>query len=218
MFDNLKLAIDKRYSDLAESNCCLSCGGAINYSEPKAGDVCVDLGSGRGTDVIRLADIVGPQGFVYGIDMAESMIRKSIELATKLSKTNVKFIQSNLEELPLPDNSVNLIISNCTLNHVTNKQLVWNEIYRVLKPGGSFVISDIYATEKVPDEFHNDPVAIAECWAGAVTREEYLDQIKKAGFTSLEIFEESTPYPKGKIFVVSWTIKSKKLADFNDKI
>lgn len=202
--------INKRYSELAESSCCLSCGGAINYSGAKFGEVCVDLGSGRGTDVLRLAETVGISGFAYGIDISEGMIKKASNTAKQLGVTNVEFILSPLEKLKLPDSKADLVISNCTINHADNKQLVWNEIYRVLKTGGRFVVSDIYSTEPVPDEFKNDPVAISECWAGSVTREEYMEHLHVAGFTKIQIIEESAPYDKGKIRVSSWTIEGIK--------
>jgi ubiquinone/menaquinone biosynthesis C-methylase UbiE len=202
--------INKRYSELAESSCCLSCGGAINYSGAKYGEVCVDLGSGRGTDVLRLAETVGLAGFAYGIDISEGMIRKASNTALQLGVKNVEFILSPLEKLLLPDNKADLVISNCTINHADNKQFVWNEIFRVLKAGGRFVVSDIYSIEPVPSEYKNDPVAISECWAGSVTREEYLEHLHIAGFTKIQIIEESAPYDKGKIRVSSWTIEGIK--------
>lgn len=202
--------INKRYSDLAESSCCLSCGGAINYSEARPGEVCVDLGSGRGTDVLRLAENVGKDGFVYGIDISEGMIQKAISTANRLGVTNAEFIHCPLENIKLGDNIADLIISNCTINHASDKQSVWNEVFRILKKGGRFVVSDIYATGSVPEEYRNDPVAIAECWAGSVTRSEYLEQLSSAGFSSLKIVEESAPYEKGKIMVSSWTISGEK--------
>ena len=205
--------INKRYSELAESGCCLSCGGALNYAQATEGEVCVDLGSGRGTDVMRLSETVGKDGFVYGIDISEGMIRKALSTAEKLGVTNVKFIQSPLEKLKLTDNNADLVISNCTINHSDDKQAVWNEIFRILKKGGRFVVSDIYSLVPVPEEFRTDPVAISECWAGSVTREEYLDHIKYAGFSSVSIIEESAPYEKGKIMVSSWTIAGKKPID-----
>lgn len=204
------IEINKRYSELAESDCCLSCGGALNYAEAKVNEVCVDLGSGRGTDAIRLAEAVGKNGFIFGIDISDGMIEKATATAEQLGVTNVKFIQSNLEKIMLDDNSVDLVISNCTINHASDKQEVWNEIYRILKKGGRFVISDIYSTSPVPDEYKNDPVAIAECWAGSVTRVEYFRQLDKAGFLSIEVIEESAPYEKGKVTVSSWTIAGKK--------
>ena len=202
--------INNRYSELAESECCLSCGGAINYAEPKTGEVCVDLGSGRGTDVLRMAESVGATGFVYGIDISDGMLDKARRNAEKFGVTNVSFICSELEKLELPDKMADLVISNCTLNHAADKQSVWNEIYRILKKGGRFVISDIYATTAIADEYRNDPVAVAECWAGSVTRSEYMQQLEKAGFASIEIIEESAPYAKGNAEVASFTIAGKK--------
>jgi ubiquinone/menaquinone biosynthesis C-methylase UbiE len=202
--------INKRYSELAESSCCLSCGGALNYAQASEGEVCVDLGSGRGTDVLRLAETVGNDGFVFGIDISEGMINKAASTAEKLGVTNVRFMQSPLEKLNLKDSNADLVISNCTINHSADKQAVWHEIYRILKKGGRFVVSDIYSLKPVPEEFRTNPVAVSECWAGSVTREEYLDQLKNAGFSSVSIIEESTPYEKGKILVSSWTISGKK--------
>jgi len=205
--------INKRYSNLAESACCLSCGGAINFSGAKSGDVCVDLGSGRGTDVIRLSETVGNDGFVYGIDISDGMIRKAISTASSLGILNVEFIQSPLEKIKLDDNIADLIISNCTINHAGDKQAVWDEIYRILKCGGRFVVSDIYAIDPISEEFRNDPVAISECWAGSVTRNEYLEQLNKAGFKMVEILEESAPYDKGEARVSSWTVTGEKPSD-----
>ena len=202
--------INNRYNELADSSCCLSCGGAINYSEPLPGEVCVDLGSGRGTDVIRLAEKVGESGFVYGIDLSDGMINKAVTTADRLGIKNVKFIQSPLEKLNLGEKVADLVISNCTINHASDKQEVWNEIFRILKKGGRFVISDIYSSVPVPEEYRNDPVAVSECWAGSVTRSEYLEQLKNAGFDDVRIIEESQPYPKGKILVSSWTIAGVK--------
>lgn len=198
--------INIRYSNLAESSCCLSCGGALDKSEAVKGDVCIDLGSGRGTDALRLAEIVGTEGHVYGLDLSDGMIKKAKKTARRLGVTNVDFIQTDLSEIPLEDKSVNVIISNCVLNHVSNKQQIWNEIYRVLMKGGTFTVSDIFSSEPVPEEYANDPEAVAECWAGSVTKEVYLKTLENAGFTSISILEESEPYKKGKIDVSSFTI------------
>ena len=204
------IEINKRYSELASSDCCLSCGGAVNYAMPELGEVCVDLGSGRGTDVMRLAEAVGTSGFVFGIDISEGMIEKAFSTAERLGITNVKFVHSNLENIRLNDQIADLVISNCTINHASDKQAVWNELFRILKKGGRFVVSDIYATTPVPEEYKNDPEAVAECWAGSVTRDVYLKQLENAGFTKVNILEESAPYEKGKIRVASWTIAGKK--------
>jgi arsenite methyltransferase len=204
--------INKRYSELAEKNCCLSCGGALNLADIHQGEVCVDLGSGRGTDAIRMASATGPEGMVYGIDISEGMIRKSVDTAKKLGVTNVSFIQSTLENIKLDNNIADLVISNCTINHSNDKRAVWSEIYRILKNGGRFVVSDIYSIEPVPEEYKSDPVAVSECWAGAVTRDKYLEDLQIAGFSSIKVIEESEPYEKGKIRVASWTISSQKSA------
>jgi arsenite methyltransferase len=202
--------INKRYSELATETCCLSCGGAIDYSKPQKGEICLDLGSGRGTDVLRMAEDVGKEGFVYGIDISDGMLKTAENTAEKLKVKNVKFIKANLEKFPLEDNSIDLVISNCTINHAPDKQLVWNEIFRVLKPGGRFVVSDIFSTLPVPEKYKNDLQAVSECWAGSVTRKVYMNQLKNAGFLSVEVLEESKPYPKGEIEVCSFTIKAFK--------
>lgn len=203
--------IQIHYSVLAEDdNCCLSCGGAINYSKALPGEVCVDLGSGRGTDVIRLAQEVGEKGFAYGIDVSDGMLQKAKKTASKLGVNNVEFIKSELEDIHLPSVSVDLIISNCTINHASDKFKVWSEMERILKKGGRFVVSDIYSIGEVPEVYRKDPQAVAECWAGATTRQKYLDTLTRVGFKDIEIIEESHPYKKGKIEVVSFTIAGKK--------
>ena len=200
-------AINIRYSDLAEKSCCLSCGGAVNHTEVREGDVCVDLGSGRSIDSIKMAE---KAAHVFGIDISDGMINKAKRNAEKFEIKNVTFIKANLESLPIKDDYVDLLISNCTINHAGDKQKVWNEVFRILKPNGTFVVSDIYSSEPVPSEYKNDPEAVAECWAGSVTKEVYIDQLAIAGFKDIEIIEESEPYEKGKITVTSWTIKGQK--------
>ncbi len=203
--------IQIRYSVLSEDdNCCLSCGGALDYSKAKPGEICVDLGSGRGTDVLRLAEDVGETGFVYGVDVADGMLKKAQKNADKLGVSNVKFVKSELENIQIESDTVNLVISNCTINHAKDKYKVWSEVERILKKSGRFVVSDIYSIGEVPEEFRNDPQAVAECWAGATTKQKYLDTLAKVGFKDIEIIEESTPYAKGKIEVVSFTIAGKK--------
>jgi ubiquinone/menaquinone biosynthesis C-methylase UbiE len=122
------IEINKRYSDLAESTCCLSCGGAVNYAKPQPGEVCVDLGSGRGTDALRMAEEVGSNGFVYGIDISDGMIKKALNTAVLLGITNVNFIRSPLENIKLGNDIANLVISNCSINHAADKQAVWKEV------------------------------------------------------------------------------------------
>lgn len=203
-------SINLRYSQLAKTECCLSCGGAVNYSKVKPGEICVDLGSGRGTDVLRMAEQTGPEGFAYGIDISEGMLATARDNARKFGVGNVEFKRSDLENIELPDQTAHLVVSNCTINHASDKTAVWNEIFRILKSGGRFVVSDIYATSPVPEEYRNDPVAVAECWAGSVTRGEYLETLENSGFRSVTILEESKPYTKGKVEVCSFTIAGEK--------
>jgi ubiquinone/menaquinone biosynthesis C-methylase UbiE len=203
-------AIETRYAELAESSCCLSCGKAAERLEPKAGEVCVDLGCGRGTDVLRLAEQVGPNGHAYGIDITEAMLDKARKTARKMGVENATFVHSELERLDLPNEVADWVTSNCVLNHARDKGRVWREIARILKKGGQFVVSDIYATEPIAEEHRNDPAAVAECWAGAVTKDEYILAIKRAGLVDVKIVEESAPYAKGKARVVSFTIAGRR--------
>ena len=204
--DYILTEVDKRYSELAESSCCLSCGGAIDYAKAVEGEVCVDIGSGRGHDVLKMAVQVGDTGHAYGIDISEGMIKKAVKNAYKADISNATFIHTQLDKLKLADSSADLVISNCTINHAPDKEKVWQEIYRILKMGGRFVVSDIFSLQTVPEEYANDPVAVSECWAGAVTKEEYLDTLERCGFKDIRIIEESTPYDKGKIEVSSFTV------------
>ena len=200
-------AINQRYTLLSQDDsCCLSCGGAVNHADARLGEICVDLGSGRGNDVLRLAEAVGPEGHVYGIDLSEGMVVKAKANLEKFEVTNASIVRAELEHLPMEDGAVDLVISNCTINHSADKQGVWNEIFRVLRRGGRFVVSDIYATAPIPEEYRTDPEAVAECWAGSVTKPEYLQMLLKAGFKEIRILEESKPYAKGKAEVCSFTI------------
>jgi ubiquinone/menaquinone biosynthesis C-methylase UbiE len=134
------------------------------------------------------------------------MLETARRNAQKLGVENVNFMKADLEAIPIPSGTADLIISNCTINHATNKLQVWSEVHRLLKSGGRFVVSDIYAVTPIAEEYRNDPVAVSECWAGAVTRDEYMQTLEKAGFSHIEVLEESKPYPKGKVEVVSFTI------------
>ena len=204
------IEIDKRYTQLAEQECCLSCGGALNLSQPKVGEVCVDLGCGKGTDLIRLREAVGDGGSVYGVDISDGMLAKARKNIEKFGYTNVSLVRSELENIQLEAKLADLIISNCTINHANDKRAVWSEIHRILKNGGRFVVSDIYSSDPVPAEYANDPVAVAECWAGAITKEEYMKILTETGFKDISIVEESKPYAKGKVTVVSFTVQAKK--------
>ncbi|MBN2442843.1 MAG: methyltransferase domain-containing protein [Spirochaetales bacterium] len=205
MNEQVKESITVRYNKLAHMSCCLSCGGAIKHAHIKPGEQCLDLGSGRGQDVIRMAEEAGPSGFAYGIDLSEGMIEKAKKNAHKFNISNLEFIQSELEILPIKDDSIDVVISNCTINHARDKGAVYKEIYRVLKKGGRIVISDIYSLDTVPPEYAEDPQSISECWGGAITKDTYIRVLEEAGFNEVVIVDESEPYDKGKIVVASFT-------------
>ncbi|MFO7978973.1 MAG: methyltransferase domain-containing protein [Bacteroidales bacterium] len=208
--DQFSQAITKRYDQLSGQECCLSCGGAFSLATIEEGFVCVDLGAGKGLDVLRMASLAGDKGFAYGVDISDKMMEVALQNAERLKISNVKFIKSPLEQIDLEPGIADVIISNCTLNHSLDQAKVWKEISRILKPGGTFVVSDIYALEDIPGEYRNDPQAVSECWAGAVTREKYIDNILQAGLSGIEMLEESTPYEKGKTRVASFTVKGNK--------
>jgi arsenite methyltransferase len=203
-------AIAERYDVLSGQECCLSCGGAINYANIQAGHVCVDLGSGKGYDVLKMATKAGAEGFAYGVDISAQMLATARANAMKIKQSNTDFIQSPLESIQLADNIADWVLSNCTINHSMQQDQVWKEIFRILKPGGHFVVSDIYAHEAVPEAYRNDPEAVAQCWAGAILKDDYFKNVLEAGFVHLELLEESVPYTKGKAQVASFTLRGQK--------
>ena len=210
MKEQFTKAISVRYDELSGQQCCLSCGGAINFADISPGFYCADLGSGKGYDVMKMATLAGENGYVWGVDVSESMMETGKSNAARLNLKNVEFIKSELENIRLRDKTLDLVLSNCTINHSLKQEKVWEEIFRILKPGGHFVVSDIYAMEQVPEKFRNDPVAVSECWAGAVIKDVYFSNIRNAGFSAVEIIEESAPYEKGSIKVRSFTVKGYK--------
>ncbi|MCS7204378.1 MAG: methyltransferase domain-containing protein [Leptospiraceae bacterium] len=205
-------SIKVRYAQEADAACCLSCGSPIEYSFLKPGEVLVDLGSGRGTDVIKATKYIGSSGKAIGIDATPEMISVAKRNAEKLRLKNVDFLLGEIENIPLGDEVADVVISNCVINHAKDKAKVYQEIYRILKPNGRFVISDIIAEKELPEEVKNDPESWAQCYGGAITKEEYFLAIAKANFKEIEILEESAPYEKGKerVLIRSITIRGYK--------
>ncbi len=199
-------AIEGRYAGLANSCCSLSCGEALDLAAPTTGETLVDLGCGRGQDVIRAAGRVGPQGAAIGVDRTPAMIDKA-RAAVPPFLTNVRFVSCDLAALDLQDASADVVISNCTINHVADKQAVYREIHRVLRPGGRFVVSDVIAESELPESVRNDPAAWAACYGGAIPEPQYLGAISGAGFASVEILSRSEPYEKGGVLVRSLTVR-----------
>lgn len=217
--EEIKEAVRQRYSRLAtlnesccgsdsEKGCCsmssvdvdiptealgvvASCGSPLAHAQIREGDIVLDLGSGGGVDVFRASNLVGDKVKVIGLDATPEMIFRARETAKKHDYKNVEFRLGEIEYMPIESNSVDLVISNCVLNLVPNKESAFREIYRVLKPGGKISISDMIATRKErkvikPDEW-------AACIAGAVTIDEYRGILEKTGFLDINALNESHP-------------------------
>jgi arsenite methyltransferase len=165
----------------------LGCGNPTALQELQAGQTVLDLGSGGGIDVLLSARRVGPTGHVYGLDMTDEMLALARENQRKAGATNVEFLKGTIEAIPLPDNSVDLIISNCVINLSTDKGAVLREAFRVLKPGGRFAVSDVVVRGAVPDEVRRNMELWIGCVAGALEESDYAAKLKAAGFDSVEV-------------------------------
>ncbi|MEO7501377.1 MAG: arsenite methyltransferase [Gemmatimonadaceae bacterium] len=165
----------------------LGCGNPTALAELKKGETVLDLGSGGGIDVLLSARRVGPTGKAYGLDMTDEMLALANENKQKAGATNVEFLRGEIESIPLPDNSVDVIISNCVINLSADKQRVIEEAFRVLKPGGRFAVSDVVVRGEVPDEVKRNMELWVGCIAGALEENEYRGLLKAAGFSSIDI-------------------------------
>jgi len=168
----------------------LGCGLPTQYARIMKGDYVIDLGSGAGNDCFVARHETGDEGKVLGIDFTEPMIKKARENADKLGFNNVEFRQGDIEEMPVSDNVADVVVSNCVLNLVPDKPKVFSEIFRVLKPGGHFSISDIVLEGDLPEALREDAEMYAGCVAGAIQKETYLDYIKEVGFENITIQKE----------------------------
>lgn len=235
---NIKGKVMERYGKLAEERgkgcCCggtcfadykelgqevekgsylgLGCGIPTRYAQIRKGDVVLDLGSGAGVDVFLAAKAVGAKGRVIGVDMTPQMVERARENADRGGYTNVEFKLGDIESLPLDDNSVDVAISNCVINLAPDKRAVFSELYRVLRPGGRFFISDIVSYGVIPKKIRSDLNLWAGCIAGAMDRDEYLKIIGEIGFASVKVIdslEEEVHRGKG-YGMQSVTIEGKK--------
>jgi arsenite methyltransferase len=173
------------------ANLGLGCGNPIALASLKEGDVVLDLGSGAGFDCFLAANQVGKTGKVIGVDMTAEMLDRARENARKGNYDNVEFRLGEIENLPLGDRQVDVIISNCVINLSPNKKRVFQEAFRVLRPGGSLMVSDIVLLKELPTEIKNSVAAYVGCVAGAVTRKEYLETIQAAGFEETKVLGEA---------------------------
>jgi arsenite methyltransferase len=165
----------------------LGCGLPTEFAQMKAGDTVVDLGSGAGNDAFVARAIVGDTGRVIGIDMTPEMIDKARANAEKMKFDNVEFRAGDIEAMPIDDQSVDVVVSNCVMNLVPNKVQAFAETFRILKPGGHFSISDIVLEGELPDSVRKSAEMYAGCVSGAEQMTDYLDTIKKAGFVNVTV-------------------------------
>lgn len=205
------------YSELegynADADLGLGCGLPTKFAQIKKGDYVIDLGSGAGNDAFVARHETGAEGKVLGIDFTESMIGKARKNADKLSFHNVEFRLGDIEEMPVSDEVADVVVSNCVLNLVPNKQQVFREIHRVLKAGGHFSISDIVLEGELPDALREDAEMYAGCVAGAIQKEEYLGFIQKSGFENITIQKEKPIIIPDDI--LSKYMSKDEIADFN---
>ena len=175
----------------------LGCGNPTAIADLKAGEVVLDLGSGAGVDVFLAANKVGPTGKAIGVDMTEEMVDKAKSIATNHGYHNVEFRLGEIENLPVEDKSVDAVISNCVINLSPDKSKVFREAYRALKPGGRLTVSDIVSEGALPNEIKSDSNAWACCIGGALEHQEYLREIKEAGFENIQVLSSKEFYIEG---------------------
>jgi arsenite methyltransferase len=168
----------------------LGCGAPVEHLELQPGETVLDLGSGGGIDVFLAARIVGPTGRAIGVDMTPAMLERARQNARKTGYANVEFREGRLERLPVEDETVDAVTSNCVINLVPDKMAVFAEIARVLKPGGRMVISDVVLDGRLPEAIEKDVLAYVGCIAGAAPRELYFGQLRAAGLGAVEVLRD----------------------------
>lgn len=168
----------------------LGCGMPTEFAGIKPGDSVLDLGSGAGNDCFVARALVGENGKVTGLDFTDAMLEKARVNTAKLKYTNIEFVKGDIEEMPLSSDTFDVVISNCVLNLVPDKLKAFTQIFRVLKKGGHFCISDVVLSGKLPEALRNEAVMYAGCVAGAQQKEEYLSTIRQAGFSDIKIRKE----------------------------
>ena len=173
-----------------EADLGLGCGIPTQFASIKVGDSVLDLGSGAGNDCFVVRTIVGETGKVTGLDFTDAMIEKARANNAKLGFSNVEFIQGDIEQMPFRDNQFDVIVSNCVLNLVPDKEKAFSEMYRVLKSGGHFCISDVVIKGELPEKLRKDAEMYAGCVSGAIEMEEYLGIINKQGFKAITIHKQ----------------------------
>ncbi len=181
---------DKQKGYNPDADLGLGCGIPTQFALIKEGDSVLDLGSGAGNDCFVARAIVGETGKVTGIDFTDEMLKKADENVKKLGHTNVEFIKGDIEEMPMPNNQYDVVLSNCVLNLVPDKNKAFSEIFRVLKPDGHFCVSDVVIKGNLPEKLRKDAEMYAGCVSGAIEMDEYLGIIKQNGFKNIQIHKQ----------------------------
>ncbi|OGI27268.1 MAG: arsenite S-adenosylmethyltransferase [Candidatus Moranbacteria bacterium RIFOXYB1_FULL_43_19] len=179
----------------SEANLGLGCGNPTAMAEIKEGDAVLDLGSGAGFDCFLAVSRTGANGKVVGVDMTAEMVEKARENAEKYGYKNIEFKLGDIEDLPVAENSFDVVISNCVINLAPDKEKVFREAYRALKPGGKMFVSDIVLLEQLPDELKKNKALLSGCVAGALLKDDYIKKIRKTGF-EVEILSEDKSISK----------------------
>lgn len=190
----------------ADADLGLGCGIPTEFAQIKEGDTVLDLGSGAGNDCFVARELVGLSGKVIGVDMTDVMIDKARENAEKLNFNNVEFRKGDIENLPIGGNRIDVVISNCVLNLVPDKEKAFSETYRVLKAGGHFSVSDVVLKGDLPENLKNDAEMYAGCVSGAIQLDDYMNIIKETGFTEVSVQKE-------KVVVLPQEILAKYLSE-----
>jgi ubiquinone/menaquinone biosynthesis C-methylase UbiE len=176
------------------SNLGLGCGNPTAIASLKEGEVVLDLGSGAGFDAFLAAPMVGKTGKVIGVDMTDEMLEKANENAKKGNFTNVEFKKGDIEKLPIENDTIDAIISNCVINLAPDKERVFHEAYRVLKTGGRLMVSDVVLTKPLPYKIKNDKELLVGCVSGAILKEDYIGLLEKTGFQNVTIHKETPAF------------------------
>ncbi len=201
---------------VADADLGLGCGLPVEHAGLKSGQTVLDLGSGAGLDAFVARNEVGERGHVIGVDMTAEMIARARENAKKSSFDNVEFRLGEIEHLPVLSDSIDVVISNCVLNLVPDKQRAFAEIFRVLKPGGHFCISDIVSSQQLPDWLKGIAEAYAGCVSGAIPKEDYLELIQAAGFSHVDVVIERRIHVPAELIAGSLTSDQREEAIKDD--